>query len=191
MDLCVQGAPLLRRTWGSWWTRWTRVSKRAAAATKANQTMGYTCKGITGGETHSTLVRPHLNYCLQFWSPQIKKDANLRRSKGGPRRLMKCWRTYLMRKDWRNYIISPCRRESSRGIGTWIFAIRRMEALFTRRCMERTMGDGYKLHLERFQHDTRKKLLIVRRQSFPWTAFQGMWQSPHHRMFSKCNWTGS
>ena len=53
-----------------------------AAATKANQLPGCICRGITSGDRdmiiplYSVLVRPHREYCLHFWSPQLRKDTN-------------------------------------------------------------------------------------------------------------------
>jgi len=48
--------------------------QRAAAAKKANRILGCFNKGITSRDKiimppYSALVRPHLEYCVQFWSP--------------------------------------------------------------------------------------------------------------------------
>ncbi|CAJ0952455.1 unnamed protein product [Ranitomeya imitator] len=51
-----------------------------AAATKANKIMGCIKRGIDAHEEniilplYKSLVRPHLEYCAQFWSPVYKKD---------------------------------------------------------------------------------------------------------------------
>ncbi|CAJ0946882.1 unnamed protein product [Ranitomeya imitator] len=51
-----------------------------AAATKANKIMGCIKGGIDAHEKniilplYKSLVRPHLEYCAQFWSPVYKKD---------------------------------------------------------------------------------------------------------------------
>ncbi|GAB0204731.1 mitochondrial enolase superfamily member 1 [Grus japonensis] len=53
------------------------------AAQKANHVLGYIKRSVTGRSRevilplYSILVRPHLEYCLQLWGPQYKKDMEL------------------------------------------------------------------------------------------------------------------
>ena len=54
----------------------------AAAATEANRILGCVRRDISSRgrgviiPLYSVLVRPHLAYCVQFWSPQFKRGVD-------------------------------------------------------------------------------------------------------------------
>jgi len=72
-------------------SRLSMSQQRALASKRSNHILGSIKYSITIWSKevlYSALVRPHLEYCVQFWAPQLKKGV---RSLNASRGEQQCW----------------------------------------------------------------------------------------------------
>ncbi|KFP97324.1 hypothetical protein N329_12143, partial [Haliaeetus albicilla] len=143
------------------------------AAQKANHILGCIKRTMTSRlremilPLYSVLVRAHLEYCIQLWGPQHKKDMDLH--KRVQRRATKMIRglEHLSCVDRLRGLFSLEKRRLH-GDLTAVFQYlkgvykKAREELFTRACSDRTRGNGFKLKEGRFRLAARKKFFTVR-----------------------------
>ncbi|GAB0188207.1 hypothetical protein GRJ2_001286000 [Grus japonensis] len=164
----------------------------ALAAQKGNHVLGCIKTSVASRSRevilplYSTLVRPHLEYCVQLWGPQNKTDMELLEQV--QRRAMEMIRGlehFSYEDRLRDLGLFSLEKRRLRGdlIAAFQYLKRTYrkagEGPFMRECSDRTRGSGFKLKEGRFRLDIKKKFFTVEMKYYTGTGCpQKLWMPP-------------
>ncbi|PKU41415.1 hypothetical protein llap_8280 [Limosa lapponica baueri] len=145
--------------------------KCALTAQKANHILGCIKSSVASRSREvilplcSTLMGPHLEYCVQLWSPQHRKDMDLlERVQRKATKMMRGLGHPSSEDRLRELGLFSLEKTRLRGDLIAVFQYLKGDKLFSRACCSRIRGNGFKLNDGRFRLylDIRKKFFTVR-----------------------------